>query len=202
MVSLGCSADDEKSGFNFILGRFIGLVIIGAAISAVGAVAQVPPVYFIAIFGILTILFGISVLSRAFNIKPRFLSFLKKKPRLSHNKGHEHNPNHDGCKKPKNIRNKHAFVIGLFRGATPCLKLMILVPLLIAVDFWLALVIVIVYAAASTIYPIIGFLFGSLLRKSERYQKHLKVAGAIILIFVGIYSILNGLVLADHTRGY
>lgn len=210
MVSVGCTADDERSGLNFILGRLLGLIIIGVAISAIGAVAQVPLVYFIAIFGILTILFGISVLFRAFNIKLKFLPISKNKPRLNHNHNPgrnpkhsaKHNPNHNDCKKPKNIKNKHVFLLGLFRGATPCLKLMILAPLLIAVDFWLAVAIVIVYAAASTIYPVIGFLFGSLLRKSERYQKHLKVAGALILIFVGIYSILNGFVLADHTRGY
>lgn len=198
LVSVACTADDERSGLNFILGRLLGLIIIGVAISAIGAVAQVPPVYFIAVFGILTILFGISVLFRAFNIKLKFLPMSKNKPKLNHG----HNPGHNDCKKPKNIKNKHVFLLGLFRGATPCLKLMILAPLLIAVDFWLAVAIVIVYAAASTVYPVIGFLFGSLLRKSERYQKHLKVAGALILILVGVYSIINGLVLADHTRGY
>ncbi|MCK5548021.1 MAG: sulfite exporter TauE/SafE family protein [Thermoplasmata archaeon] len=204
LVSIGCTVDDEKSGFNFILGRFIGLVIIGLVIAAIGAFVNIPPIYFIAIFGILTVLFGVTVLLRAFNIELKLPSFLKGPEKT---KGqHMHGKGGGNCVKAKNdnrhkFKNKHVFALGVFRGATPCLKLMILAPLLIAVDFWLAFAMVIVFAAASTVYPIIGFLFGSLLRKFERYHKHLKVASALILILVGVYSILNGVLVTDHSGG-
>ncbi len=112
-------------------------------------------------------------------------------------KGKKHHKN-GKCRKQSRFKQKHVFALGLFRGATPCLKLMILAPLLIVVNIWLAIAMVLVYAASSTIYPVMGFLLGSLLRKPKRYHKHLRVAGALILITIGVYSIINGLVVADH----
>jgi cytochrome c biogenesis protein CcdA len=219
LVSIGVTADEERSGFNFILGRLIGIILIGMTLALIGAVVQIPPVYFIAVFGILTVIFGIYLLLRIFDIKIN-LPFFRTK--MDHKQGKEqgkeqgkgqgtglgngqgkHHGKHGNneCRKSKNFKGKHVFILGLFRGATPCLKIMILAPLLIAADFWLALAIVIVYAVTSTVYPIMGFLFGSLLRKFERYHTHVRIAGAIILIFVGIYSIVNGLVFAEHPQG-
>jgi cytochrome c biogenesis protein CcdA len=220
LVSIGVTADEERSGLNFILGRFIGVILIGMVIALIGAAFQVPPVYFIAIFGILTVIFGVYLLLHVYKIKINLRFFRTKVDEgqgngqgNGHGNGHgdghgkgqgrNHNGKHKNgeCRKSKNFKGKHVFILGLFRGATPCLKIMILAPLLIAADFWLALAIVIVYAATSTVYPIMGFLFGSLLHKFERYQTHVRVAGAIILIFVGIYSLVNGLVFAEHPHG-
>jgi cytochrome c biogenesis protein CcdA len=212
LVSIGVTADEERSGLNFILGRFIGVIIIGMIIALIGSFVQIPPIYFIAIFGILTLIFGIYLLLRILNIKVK-LPFLgrdvehgqgnKQSNCQGNGKGKHHHGKRrsDESKKSREMKGKHVFILGLFRGATPCLKIMILAPLLIAADFWLALAIVIVYAATSTVYPIMGFLFGSLLHKFERYQKHVRIAGAIILIFVGVYSLVNGLVFAEHPQG-
>jgi cytochrome c biogenesis protein CcdA len=215
LVSIGVTADEERSGLNFILGRLIGIILIGMTLALIGAAVQIPPVYFIAVFGILTVIFGIYLLLRIFDIKIN-LPFFRTKVDDGDGKGkgdgkgpgHDKNKckNHHGkhgngeCRKSRDFKGKHVFVLGLFRGATPCLKIMILAPLLITADFWLALAIVIVYGITSTIYPIMGFLFGSLLRKFERYQTHVRVAGALILIFVGIYSLVNGFILAEHPQ--
>jgi cytochrome c biogenesis protein CcdA len=157
-------------------------------------------------------IFGIYLLLRIFDIKIN-LPFLRNKSENEpgkengngqgngQEKGHHGKHKNGECKKSRNMKSKHVFILGLFRGATPCLKIMILVPLLITADFWLALAIVIVYAITSTVYPIMGFLFGSLLRKFERYHTHVRVAGAVILIFVGVYSLVNGLVFAEHPQG-
>ncbi len=103
-----------------------------------------------------------------------------------------HEPGKRGhCKKRIDFEGKYGFVLGVLRGATPCAKVIVLAPLLVAVGFPFSLLLILVYALISTVYPIIGYLSADVLSKFERYRYALKILGALILISIGIYTIIN-----------
>jgi len=117
----------------------------------------------------------------------------KSKKSLEHDAQH-HGPSLGGgghCKKRVDFEGKYGFVLGVLRGATPCAKVIVLAPLLVAVGFPFSLLIILVYALTSTIYPIIGYLSADVLSKFEKYRFALKILGALILITIGIYTIIN-----------
>ena len=91
------------------------------------------------------------------------------------------------------LTKRYSLLLGLFRGATPCLKVFIIAPLLIAVDLWLAFWMVIIFAASSTVYTIIGFISASVLTSFWKYESYVQVAGASILIGIGIFTIITKL---------
>jgi hypothetical protein len=95
----------------------------------------------------------------------------------------------------------YSFFLGLFRGATPCFKLLVIAPLLIVVDFYVAVLMVLIFAATSTIYTIIGFISASILTSFRKYETHLQVAGASTLIVIGIYTIIIKLITPACTVG-
>lgn len=102
-----------------------------------------------------------------------------------------HGPGEGHCKKRIDFEGKYGFVLGVLRGATPCAKVIVLAPLLVAVGFPFSLLLILVYALTSTVYPIIGYLSAELLSKFEKYRFALKLLGALILISIGIYTIIN-----------
>jgi ABC-type nickel/cobalt efflux system permease component RcnA len=95
------------------------------------------------------------------------------------------------CKKHGDFDKRYGFTLGVLRGATPCLKVVVLTPLLVAFGFPQSLLLILVYASASTVYPIIGYLSADILSKFEKYQWAFKVLGALILITIGIYTIIK-----------
>ncbi|UCG68615.1 MAG: DUF4779 domain-containing protein [Thermoplasmata archaeon] len=103
---------------------------------------------------------------------------------------HDHKRKEE-CKKHGNFDKRYGFTLGVLRGATPCLKIVVLTPLLVAFGFPQSLLLIIVYASVSTIYPIIGYLSADILSKFERYQWAFKILGALILITIGIYTIIK-----------
>ena len=185
LLSLGASMEGKKSGLAFIGGRFIGLVILGAVIAALGLVGGFKPTYFLVAIGIMSIALGGWVLYQTLTKQP----FGHKKGffrRLRHPEVMANGGEHELDTRPKTAS---FFALGMFRGATPCLKVAILAPLLISVDFGLAMLMVLAYAAVSTVYPMIGLLSGNLLRQSEKYTLYVRVAAALIIVILGIFFI-------------
>ncbi len=84
---------------------------------------------------------------------------------------------------------RYGLVLGLFRGATPCAKMMLLAPLLIVSDVPLTVGMLLVYAAASTIYPLVGLMSARLLSNVKVQSIWIRAAGAIVVLIVGAYSI-------------
>jgi cytochrome c biogenesis protein CcdA len=205
-LSFGTRGEGASVGGRFIAGRFVGLVLIGVAISAVGAITEIPPIYFVAAFGVSSVLFGILMLVGIFG-GPGPL-----KRRLRHALGLQRA---DGCTEhggsgqrqngtgrwSKGWRPGSAFLLGIMRGATPCVKLMVLAPLLIAVGPLWAAALSFVYALASSAYPVIGFLAASSISYVPRYERAVKVAGASIMILIGLYMMFNEFVLYTSPRG-
>ena len=222
------SVEQRKTGVYFIAGRFLGLIILGLVIASLGLIFDSFKLYFLIIFGILTIVFG------GFVILKMYLRFKRNKSKngcarcnsvntkdscsscnsncnehsdsscLSSSGGVNCN-NHSGCRNKPNISskttNRYSFILGMFRGATPCLKIFILAPLLIIVDLWLAFLMILVFALASSIYPVIGFLSASLLGNVRRYEAHVQITGAIILISIGVFTIIKQFLIQSCTVG-
>ena len=196
-LSFGTRGDSARVGARFMLGRFIGLMAIGVAISAIGAITEIPPIYFVVIFGAASILFGILMLVGIFGGPGPFKRRLRHALGVGRGAGEPCDGSNGKCAegggraKGEGIKPNSAILLGVLRGATPCVKLMVLAPLLIAVGPSWALALSFVYALSSSAYPLIGFLAASSLSYIPRYELALKAAGAFLLIFIGFYMTIN-----------
>lgn len=200
LLALGCSIDSRKGGIAFIAGRFLGIFLLGTAIAGLGLVQDLNPVYFLVAFGALTMALGVFVLLRVLT-RHHIVKHGHPLIRLLH-RGHHGRRNRavmaDGgqidFEADTKLKIAYIFMLGIARGATPCVKIMVMAPLLISVDFGLALGMILVFAAASTVYPVIGFLSGNILRQSKRHALYLRVGAAVLMIVLGVYFIINAFV--------
>lgn len=207
-MSFGTTSENRSLGKWFISGRFLGLLFLGSVISLLRFAAQDATGIILLIFGLSTIAFGmfelIRHLMRNKNLFNRTYEKRKRYPSnhlvfsllslfvVLPNKGkykHKKHSKKGQCKKHMALEKRSGFVLGILRGATPCAKIVVLTPLLVAVGFPSSLLLISVYAAASTIYPVIGYLSADIFSKFERHQFTLKIVGAAILIIIGIYTI-------------
>ena len=220
-MSFGTSSENRSVGKWFILGRFLGLILLGSVISILRFAAQDATPIILLVFGLSTIAFGFFELFRhlvknkssnhsaqgkrkrypsnhvVFSLLSLFVVFpqngkLKGKGHIrnDHLKNGEH-AGHDPCKRQSSLESRSGFMLGVFRGATPCAKIVVLAPLLVVFGFPTSLILITVYALASTIYPVIGYLSADVLSNFERHHFKLKIAGALILVSVGVYTILK-----------
>lgn len=199
LLSLGCSIEGKRSGIAFVGGRFLGLLILGAAIAGLGLISSLKPTYFLVVFGAFSIVLGGYALYQTLR-KPSH-NHKHRKPLLFRGRAQQAEckrevmanggePCEELDSPPKTAS---YFALGVFRGATPCLKVAILAPLLISVDFSLAMIMVLAYAAVSTVYPIIGMLSGNLLRQTRKYALYVRVGAAVLIIVLGAYFLINAL---------
>lgn len=205
-LSFGTRGDSAAVGGRFIAGRIIGLVLIGVAISAVGAIMEIPPIYFVGIFAAASVLFGILMLVGIYGGPGPLKRRLRHALGLRRGDGtgcvgSGHRAEEGDAKKKSGLKPAGAFLLGVMRGATPCVKLMVLAPLLIAVGPLWAIVLSLVYALTSSAYPIIGFLLASSVSYIPKYERAAKVAGAAVMILVGVYMIVNESLLYVSPRG-
>jgi cytochrome c biogenesis protein CcdA len=93
--------------------------------------------------------------------------------------------------KHASMKNKRAFGFGLgvFRGITPCFKIVVLAPLLIAVPFTSGVTMIFVFTAVSMVYPLIGYLSASTLHSAVQNRKLMMIVGGLVLIIIGAYYI-------------
>jgi len=215
------TVEQKKTGKYFIVGRFIGLIILGLIIASLGLIFDGYLTYFLVLFGVLTIVFGAVVILKLYlRMKNQKLdNFIvndnhpnpNKNSFGCHNKGrcqglnkkpkhHKELKRHEMMKGERNT-NRYSFLLGVFRGATPCLKIFILAPLLIIVELPLAFLMILVFAAASTIYPIIGFLSASILTNLRKYHAYVQITGAIVLISIGVFTIIKQLLVQNCPIG-
>ena len=234
-LSFGTRGDSAAVGGRFIAGRVLGLALVGVAISAIGAITEIPAIYFVGIFAAASVLFGILMLVGIYGgpgpMKRRLRHALglqrgerceegqgasgmahgtdsdcppassrndseegagSQSSRFVREEGGAGNTGEEGGAKNKHrLRPTGAFLLGVMRGATPCVKLMVLAPLLIAVGPLWAVVLSLVYALSSSAYPIIGFLIASSVSYVPKYERAARVAGAAVMILVGAYMIVN-----------
>lgn len=217
LMSFGTRSEEKSVGLWFIAGRFLGLIILGSIISLLRFAAQDVMPLVLLIFGISTVMFGILILVRHYienrfsspekDLSNRFvfslLSLFMVLPGGQKCKGksmkneilkscHNHpQGQRKRHKKHKNTSKRFGFSLGIIRGATPCAKVIVLIPLLVAFGFPQSLPLILVYAATSTVYPVIGYLSADVLSNFEAHRFKLKMLGAIILIVMGLYYIIK-----------
>jgi cytochrome c biogenesis protein CcdA len=151
----------RNTGLYFIFGRFLGLILICLVIASIGVFFEGQIFYLLVIFGALTILFGAFIIFKMYyRYKHHGLGAGSGSGNMSCGQKNNVKPGHGLCSvfglgkgrikhKTNDINanantNRYSFFLGMFRGATPCLKIFILAPLLIIVDFQLALLMLIV----------------------------------------------------------
>ena len=78
--------------------------------------------------------------------------------------------------------------LGAFRGAMPCLKVLIITPLLIASPPTTVVLMALAFALTSAIYPLIGMMSGNAMATFVEKGRWLRLAGAIGVASVGIYT--------------
>jgi hypothetical protein len=81
--------------------------------------------------------------------------------------------------------------LGAVRGATPCLKVLVLAPLLIVNPPGTVVLMAVAYVATSSLYPTIGFLAGRTLRDAVGSRRWLRLAGAAGVAAVGAFTLLK-----------
>lgn len=202
-------------GAAFIAGRFLGIMTLGLFIVLFGWYMDISSQWMLLIFAVASIAFGVLVLVWPAGMAK--LKLLKQCEaggcsECGHNDHSDGNGMHDcrscspaGCamSSAKNTdEDEHGSLLtrsggmgvisvgflGFVRGATPCLKLLLLVPLILTLPLYDSLAVTGVFAASSSIYSVMGILGGYLLGMnfSERIPQ-LRRAGAFMLICVGIY---------------
>lgn len=209
-MSFGTTSEKRSIGKWFVAGRFLGLILLGSVISLLRFAASDTTQLILLIFGISTIAFGMYELIKhlaarkmehennkkarkryptnhlVFSMLSLFVTFPQKgKCKEGGHKGKGH------CKKRWALEKRSGFYLGILRGATPCAKIIVLAPLLVAVGFPGSFPLIFVYTAASTIYPVIGYLSADVLSNFEKHQFLLKIAGTFLLIAIGLFTIFK-----------
>jgi len=83
--------------------------------------------------------------------------------------------------------------IGAVRGASMCVKLAVLVPILLGVSVFKGLIIGVVFSLSSSIYPVLGFILGAFAVKLLAYKKWLFFVSCTFLGLFGMRYILMAL---------
>jgi hypothetical protein len=211
LLSLGTRAHSKSLALWFILGRFLGIMGLGLIAALFGLFVVIPQRYFILTFAIVTVVFGLAILLQQYGWFSRIrfdrhghqapVGCAHKHdgsgPRGRGAKGGHNGPGHPTGSGPAcqggGIGGKGGFVFGLIRGATPCVKFLILVPLVLVFPLPQAMLLVFIFALTSTIYPVIGFLLGNVIvnlpifGSPRKAAFRLAVLSSFILLGIGIY---------------
>ena len=95
-------------------------------------------------------------------------------------------------KKPKH-HSGLCFSMGFFRGMTPCIKLLPIMPIIMVSGFTNALFLMFIFGLTSSIYPILGILSAPYLSRLFKQKRHIRQVGGLILILMGLYYLLKPL---------
>lgn len=161
-LALSFSLSDRWAGLKFILGRLIGLSLLGAVISAIGLPFQIPPRFIDGLFGGFLLVTGIGI-------------FFKSE--------------HKNAEKKMSLA---GFWLGLFRGLlNPGRKIAYLLPLLWGVSLPEGLAISLAYGLSSSLYLLLGFFSAELLHKLAAHRRKIRLIGAGIIVALGLYYLFK-----------
>ncbi len=80
-------------------------------------------------------------------------------------------------------------VVGTLRGATPCLKVLIITPLLVVSPPATVLLMALAFAATSAMYPVLGIVSGRTLATVVGQRRWLRAVGAAGVAGVGLFTL-------------
>ncbi len=85
------------------------------------------------------------------------------------------------------------FSIGFLRGGAMCAKLAVILPLLLRASVGKAFAIALAFSVSSSLYPILGFLFGNVALKFVNYKRWVFLVGCLFMTAFSIHYISKGL---------
>ena len=206
---------DRRMSWGFLGGRTVGVVSLLLAIGLLGAYLLPEKEYLTLAFAVSSVLVA-GVLAHSI-VKPSLLGGCAPAP----SEGDGDCPETEGCQEgcdgcshgagdeaqgdvpcprfPKGLYDRlsgHSpivagFGLGAARGAMPCLKVIIITPLLVASPPATVVLMALAYALTSTVYPLIGLMSGRTLSTFLSQSTRLRLAGAIGVAAVGIITIVR-----------
>ena len=81
--------------------------------------------------------------------------------------------------------------LGAVRGAMPCLKVLIITPLLVVSPLATVVAMALAFALTSAIYPLIGLVSGRTIKSLSVHGRRLRLVGAIGVAAVGIVTLVR-----------
>ncbi|UCF07598.1 MAG: hypothetical protein JSW28_08110 [Thermoplasmata archaeon] len=199
-------------GAAFIGGRFLGIMALGLFIVLFGWYVDINSRWMLLVFAVMSLVFGALVL--AFPKGMARLRLLKRceagaceqcGPAQEKDGTHDcstcsssgctasslanDNENDGRIARYQGLSTMSVAFLGFVRGATPCLKLLLLAPLILTLPLHDSLAVTGVFALSSSIYSVIGITAGYMLGTgfSAKRLPQLRMAGAVMLIGIGIY---------------
>jgi cytochrome c biogenesis protein CcdA len=211
-MAFGMSTVELRTGMWFIAGRTVGLVLLGLLIIFAGMFLDISPKLMQGTAGLLALGFGSALILQH--------TVLTKRHKSNHGCDHELANDGGQCtgkrdgSGPRGRKGLHGmdldagkrplfgFSLGLFRGITPCFKIIILAPLLVVTTVPTAIAMVLVFTFVSLVYPVIGYLSANTLHNFVRNRETMIIIGGIILILIGAYYMYESfLVSSVHVGG-
>ncbi|MGA1822479.1 MAG: hypothetical protein ACMUIG_08125 [Thermoplasmatota archaeon] len=205
-----------RSSVGFLLGRFLGIIALGSLLAVFGFFVDIDTQIMLYVFGGMTLLFGLVILIFP-GIMTKVRLLRKCEVGDCEECDDDNSAEHDceSCSSSSNcgksdmnvdgsVQNKgrHGFrkgmekfgiigitAMGAVRGATPCLKILLLAPLIITLPFLESFAITSTYALTSSIYPVAGIFIASVVSgmSSPKFRRYLSMAGALVMMGIGAY---------------
>lgn len=212
-VSIGKSM---AASISFLIGRVIGVIALGFILALFGFYIEIDTRLMLYLFGGLTIIFGLIILTIP-SLASK-MGLLKNCEIGSCSDCNEHEGKEYNCsdcsssgncpgssssaqdKKRKATRiesfmnrfgKASTFILGFVRGATPCIKILLLVPLIISLPLLESLAVTTTYALSSSLYTIMGISIAIIIGNfsPDKFKKYLTRVGAVSMIMIGVYFI-------------
>jgi hypothetical protein len=207
---------DRRMGWGFLIGRTLGVLGLLLLIGLVGAHLLPSKEWLTAIFAGTTI--AVAVVLAVSTYRPSLLGGCAGHTHVSCDGGEPDGTTiGDGCPQDcegcgaatgvdggcdhvpsglmRRLSGRSPWVAGLavggFRGAMPCLKVLIVTPLLVASPPGTVVAMAIAFTATSTVYPAIGLLSGRLMTDLLDRGRRIRLAGAVGVAAVGIITLVR-----------
>jgi len=206
-------AADRRMSWGFLVGRTLGVLALLMTVGLLGATLLPYKGWLVAIFAASTVAVASLLALSAF--RPSVLGGCAHEAHVSCDGGE---PDGTGCSQgcegcsasdgehgtgcrslPRGLMERlsgrspwvFGLSVGALRGAMPCLKVLIIVPLLVASPPATVVAMALAFALTSSVYPLIGMVSGRTLAIGTDSARRLRLAGALGVAAVGIYTLVK-----------
>lgn len=207
------AAADKRMSWGFLAGRTLGVVALLLAIGLLGASLLPSKGWLVVLFAASTL--TVAALLAVSAYRPGLLGGCHDEPSVACDGGE---PDGTGCSQGcdgcgagegdatlacghlpqglvRRLSGKDPLLAGLtlgaVRGAMPCLKVLIIVPLLVTSSPATVVLMAVAFALTSMVYPLIGFMSGRTIANLARNGRRLRLAGAVGVAAVGMATLVR-----------
>lgn len=98
-------------------------------------------------------------------------------------------------KNNKYLNTIFGIILGSIKGVIFCGKFLIIAPIMFSATVLNSLIIGIIFSISSSIYPVLGFIFGSAILKVIKFRRIIFVSSGIAVVLIGVRYIFSGIAL-------